>query len=75
MPGYTSITVHINHKHEDYQMDTTKPMSFVMAMREFFGRKDGQSLTEFAAELKTLNDAEKAFFIAGLKEAGFNIAQ
>lgn len=56
-------------------MDTTKPMSFVMAMREFFGRKDGQSLTEFAAELKTLNDAEKAFFIAGLKEAGFNIAQ
>lgn len=34
-------------------------MKFVTLMSKFFGRKPGQSLAEFSAELKELTDEDK----------------
>ena len=36
--------------------------SFTGAMKEFFGLKDGQNITGFAAELKALSDKDKQEF-------------
>lgn len=38
---------------------TAKPMGFVGRCKEFFGLKQGQALTQFAAELKALSQDEK----------------
>ena len=56
--------------------DGTKPMGFMTAMKDFFGFKtmpDGstQNLSAFSAEVKALNDAEKAFFREGLIANGY----
>lgn len=46
-----------------------KSMKFVTACNKFFGRLDGQSLSDFAAELKHLTDADKAEMAPQLAEA------
>lgn len=50
------------------------PISFIAAMRRFFGLREGQTLTEFSAELKALNDADRAYFRKGLEQNGYVIA-
>lgn len=45
--------------------------SFVGAMKDFFGFKEGQTLTAFSAELKTLSEEERNFFREGLRESGY----
>ena len=35
-------------------------MKLVSAVLKYFGRKEGQSLTEFASELKSLTDSDRA---------------
>jgi hypothetical protein len=52
-----------------------EPMSYVKAMKDFFGFKPGQSLMEFAAELKALTPADKLEFIEGLKQNGYIIIE
>lgn len=48
-----------------------KPGTFVGAMKDFFGLKTGQTLTQFSAELKTLDDADRNFFKQGLRDNGY----
>ena len=49
------------------------PMSFPAAMKHFFGLKPGQVLKEFMVELRTLDDADRAYFKAGLEQNGYEI--
>lgn len=49
--------------------------SFTAAMLDYFGKKPGQSNTEFLHEMKKLSDADKAYFAALLKGAGYDIVQ
>lgn len=46
--------------------------SFVAACKEFFGFKEGQTLTEFGAELKALSYEEKLEIAAGLRATGLD---
>jgi hypothetical protein len=54
-------------------MDTSQPKSFTAAMKDYFGFKPEQKLGEFVAEIKALNDAEKAFFAEGLRSVGYTL--
>lgn len=47
--------------------------TFVAAMKEFFGLKEGQTLQEFAAELRSLSDTDRAYFTAELERVGYTI--
>jgi hypothetical protein len=40
-------------------------------MKAYFGLKTGQSITEFAAELKEISAKDKLEFCAMLNQAGF----
>lgn len=42
-------------------------MSFIAACRKFFGTKPGQSLQEFAAEVRALTDKDKTDLIEMFK--------
>ena len=44
--------------------------SFVAACKNFFGFKEGQTLSEFGAELKTLTHEDKMEIAKGLRDAG-----
>lgn len=50
-----------------------KSMSFVSAMKDYFGLKEGQSLNEFAQELRNLSPADKAWFQTNLATVGYEI--
>lgn len=47
-----------------------KELSFMAAMKDFFGLALDQKLSEFAAECKALSDEDRAYFIAGLEGTG-----
>lgn len=52
------------------------PMGFTAAMKDFFGFRtmpDGstQTLQQFGAEVKALNDDERTFFRKGLEANGY----
>lgn len=47
-----------------------KLKGFVTACMEFFGRKDGQGLQDFANEVKKLTDEDKAEIYAGFQKLG-----
>jgi hypothetical protein len=55
-------------------MDTNKTVSFVMAMRDFFGLRPGTKLTDFADELRALSENDKAELRAGLIANGYKIS-
>lgn len=50
-----------------------KPMTFSVAMRDFFGQLPGQTPAGFLAELKALDATDKAYFSALLTGAGYEI--
>lgn len=52
-----------------------KSMTFVAACNSHFGRKPGQSLAEFAAELKALPDKDRAELIEMFKTIGIDAAK
>ena len=52
-----------------------KSGSFVAAMKDFFGFKEGQTLTQFSAELKHLDDNDREYFKKGLRENGYPIPE
>ena len=55
-------------------MSDKAPMSFAMAMKDFFGYREGSTMKDFMAELKALDDADRAYFKAGLIQNGYNVA-
>lgn len=53
--------------------DDGKPTSFLASMKHFFGYKDGQTLSEFSAEMKALTPADRDYFTIGLRQNGYQI--
>lgn len=49
-----------------------KHCTFVMACREFFGLKDGQTLQQFAAELKELSQTDRKEFVEMFRSVGYD---
>lgn len=49
-----------------------KSMTFVMACNSHFGRKPGQTLQDFNAELKALTPQDRADFIEMFKTIGID---
>lgn len=49
-------------------------ITFMKAMSQEFGKKEGQNLADFAKELKELNASDKAYFVERFKiERGVTI--
>lgn len=49
------------------------PQSFMVACREYFGMKQGQSPMQFMQETKALTEKDREEIVAGLTKLGFNI--
>lgn len=47
--------------------------SFTAAMLDYFGKKPGQSNSDFLKEIKELTEADKAWFSANLPSVGYEI--
>jgi hypothetical protein len=54
-------------------MDTTKELSLVSALKDFFGFLPGQTLQQFAVEVKQLSSEDRAYFKKHLEAAGYTI--
>lgn len=50
-----------------------KEMTFAIAMKDFFGLKPGQNMAGFIAEMQALDQADRAYFRAGLEANGYKI--
>jgi len=50
-----------------------KILSFVEAMRDYFGLKEGQTLSDFYQELKALSTEDRAWFRQELPKVGYEI--
>lgn len=50
-----------------------KEMKFASACKDFFGLKQGDTLKEFAAELKSLTEKDRAEIKAELEKNGYKI--
>jgi hypothetical protein len=48
-------------------------LSFIKAMSDYFGRKPGQSVGEFSAELKALSHEDKLYFVREFKKIGMDV--
>lgn len=46
--------------------------SFTIAMKEFFGYRQGEGLTHFQQELKALSNEDRQYFYDGLKAQGID---
>ena len=49
-----------------------KNCTFIMACREFFGMLPGQTLQEFAKEVRELTTDEKKYFIELFRTVGYD---
>jgi hypothetical protein len=47
--------------------------TFTKAVKEYFGFKPGQNLTDFMAELKALNEEDRAYFKREFAKVGYEI--
>lgn len=47
--------------------------SFIKAMNDFFGRKPGQTIGDFQAELKALTHEDKLYFVREFKKVGIDV--
>lgn len=53
-------------------MTDLKHCTFIMACREFFGLKTGQTLQEFAAEVRALEPKDRADMIEMFRSVGYD---
>lgn len=54
-------------------MDKTQAMGLVVAMKDFFGFRQGEGLLQFRDEIKALSQADKDEIKMGLIAEGYNI--
>lgn len=54
-------------------MEQGKTYSLITALLDYFGKKPNQSTSEFAQEIKGLNEADRAEFKEALIERGYKI--
>lgn len=52
-------------------MDTNKVYTLTSALLDYFGKKPGQSNTEFLEELRDLTSEDKAYFRVELERVGY----
>ena len=52
-------------------MSDAKAPSSIGPLSKFFGKKDGQKLADFAAEIRELTDTDKAELVAGINDGSF----
>jgi hypothetical protein len=50
-----------------------KEMSLIAAIKDYFGFKHGQTMSEFMAEFKELTPTDREYFKAGLQTVGYKI--
>jgi hypothetical protein len=50
-----------------------KKMTFIAAMKDYFGMKQGQSPMDFLKEVKMLTDDDKKWFRENLPSVGYQI--
>lgn len=50
-----------------------KQMTFISAMKDYFGMKSGQTSMEFMGEIKALTAADRDWFKANLPKVGYEI--
>jgi len=55
------------------QQEKDMELSFAMACKQYFGLRDGQSLQEFAQEVKQLNEQDRAEITKFFVDAGIAI--
>jgi hypothetical protein len=54
-------------------MDTSKPLTFMAAARDYFGVREGTTSLDFGKEIKALTLADRAEITAGLEKEGYTI--
>jgi hypothetical protein len=59
--------------HGGRPMSDVREMSFVEAMRDYFGMLPGESNLLFFQEIKALSDAERAWFKENLVKVGYKV--
>jgi len=52
-----------------------KQVTFIMACRDFFGMKQGQTLQEFATEVKQLTPEDRKDMIEMFKTVGYDASK
>jgi hypothetical protein len=55
-------------------MDNKAPMSFIQAMKDYFGVRPGETAMDFMAEIKALTDVDRAYFRKHLPSVGYVLA-
>jgi len=50
-----------------------KEMTFLAAMKDFFGYRPGNTAADFMKEIRALDDKSRAFFKSGLEQNGYKI--
>lgn len=53
-------------------MTDEKKRTFAKTFQAYFGRKDGQSLTDFGQEINELSEEEKIQIADGIEDGSFN---
>lgn len=49
----------------------TKPKSDMLTIKEFFGTREGETLQDFAKEIRALSDQDKAQLAEGIRNETF----
>ena len=56
-------------------MEPQPARSFIGQVRAYFGMKPGQTLSDFGKEIKSLSEADKAWFTQALTDAGYPVQE
>jgi hypothetical protein len=54
-------------------MEDAMSIGFTKAMNDYFGRKPEQSVGDFGAELKALDQADREYFVREFKKIGVDV--
>ena len=58
---------------DERQLGSNTPNTFVVACKRFFGQKPGQTLKEFAGELRQLTPADRADLQKMFEQIGWKV--
>lgn len=49
------------------------PVTLTKAIHDFFGKKPNQTLSEFQAEIRALDEADRAYFVREFAKVGIEV--
>lgn len=67
------ISQAINGLNLIYEITKEPTISFIFAMKDFFGLKIGQKPKDFSTEINILDNRDRVYFKTGLEQNGYNI--